>query len=528
MKKVISAVLVLTMLLTVAVGLAGCNKDEASGKLTVYGGINSSSTLTNIDEVQDEFHAIWEGYNPDVEIEWVDGDIQMIMASGDYPDVIMKSSFQNQDIAKYAAQGILLPMEDYITEENTPNIWKMFHEHPTTKAISTSPDGHIYALPSYTGNKAGFLETYFIINKTWLDKLGLEVPKTLDDLYTVLKAFKTQDPNGNGKADEIPFVFQNEGAYSYPETLLSAWGVSTKFGMYDGWLNVIDGKVRFTPMIDEWKEMCKFYNKLWEEGLIDIESFTMEASQYNAKLKSSTPIVGMTFNYRIDGVVTPNEDQYIVIEPLSADGKIEPVLHIHPGALGTRNAAHITSSCEDPAAALKFLDGFYSKEDTITNWYGNVGEDKTFHKEGDMFVWNEPADGDTEIDLYTRNTLYGPHMLGYIDSETDYGTLIEVAPFMETSTENFAIVEKFVDKETWPRPYYTTEDSSRVNEILTDITTYVEQMKANFITGKTDIDAEWDNYIAKLKKLGAEEYLEINQRAYDIYQGILDELANEK
>ena len=88
-------------------------------------------------------------------------------------------------------------------------------------------------------------------------------------------------------------------------------------------------------------------------------------------------------------------------------------------------------------------------------------------------------------------------------------------------------VEKFVDKETWSRPFYTTEDSSRVNELLTDITTYVEQMKANFITGKTDVnnDAEWDKYIAQLKKLGAEEYREINQRAYDIHQGVLDELA---
>ncbi|MBE7032265.1 MAG: hypothetical protein E7401_04805 [Ruminococcaceae bacterium] len=68
----------------------------------------------------------------------------------------MKTAFQNQDVAKYAAQGILLPMEDYITEENTPNIWRMFREQPTIKAISTSPDGHIYSLPSYGGNKSSF------------------------------------------------------------------------------------------------------------------------------------------------------------------------------------------------------------------------------------------------------------------------------------------------------------------------------------------------------------------------------------
>ncbi len=522
MKKVISILLVLSMLLTVAVGLTGCGEDETSGKMTVYGGINASSAKSNIDELHAEYHPIWEQYNPDLDIEWIQGDIKMIMASGDYPAVIMQSVFQNQDVAKYAAQGVLLPMEEYITEENTPNIWRMFQEHPTTKAIATAPDGHIYALPSYSGNPSGFLETFFYINKVWLDKLNLEVPKTLDELYTVLKAFKTQDPNGNGKADEIPMMFGNEMAYAYPETLLSAWGVSTKFGMYDGWMNVIDGKARFTPLLDEWREMCKFYNKLWNEGLLDIESFTMESSQYSAKINAATPIVGFTFNRQFE-----NMDEYIVIEPLSADGKITPVLHIHPGTIGTRNIAHITSNCKDPKGALKFLDGFYDKKNGIINRYGGVGEDKTFHMEGDMFAWNDVPEGETETDVINRNTVFGSSMLGYFDYAKDVDTLLEKADFMSSFDDKYAIVEKYVDKETWPRPYYTTEDATRVNELLADITTYVEQMKANFITGKTDVnsDAEWNDYIAKLKKLGAEEYLAINQKAFDIYQGVIDEMT---
>ena len=166
----------------------------------------------------------------------------------------------------------------------------------------------------------------------------------------------------------------------------------------------------------------------------------------------------------------------------------------------------------------------YDKENGIINRYGGVGEDKPFHMEGDMYAWNEPAEGEDESKFSSRNTVWGPSMLGYIDAAKDYDTLLEVAPFMETRKEDFAVVEKFIDPETWPRPYYFTEDANRVNELLTDITTYVEQMKASFITGKVDIDAEWDNYIAQLKKLGAEEYLEINQRAFDVYQGVLDEM----
>ncbi len=521
MKKVISIILALSLILTVAIGFAGCGKEEASGKMTVYGGINSSSTNPDIDAIHEEYHNIWAGYNPDVEIEWIEGDIKMIMASGDYPDVIIRAVFQNQDVAKYAAQGILLPMEEYITEENTPNIWKMFTDHPSTKAISTSPDGHIYALPSYTGNPSDYLETFFYINKVWLDKLNLEVPKTLDELYVVLKAFKTQDPNGNGKADEIPFLFGNEMAYSYPETLLSAWGISTKFGMYDGWMNVVNGKARFTPLLDEWREMCKFYNKLWEEGLLDIESFTMESAQYNSKVNASTPIVGFTFTRSFEKM-----DDYIAIEPFSADGKITPVLHIHPGAIGVRNLAHITSNCKDPEAALKFIDGFYNKENGIINRYGGVGEDKTFYMDGDMFCWNPAPEGMTISDAYS-NRIPGVGTFGYFDYATDIGTLLEDVDFLHKFDEQFKTVEKYVDKETWPRPYYTTEDATRVNELLTDITTYVEQMKANFIIGKADIndDKVWNDYIAKLKKLGADEYCAINQKALDIHYNVIAEMT---
>ena len=61
----------------------------------------------------------------------------------------------------------------------------------------------ILSLPQVTGFNPRSWEV-MMINKTWLDKLGLEVPSTLGELEEVLKAFKEKDPNGNGKADEIP------------------------------------------------------------------------------------------------------------------------------------------------------------------------------------------------------------------------------------------------------------------------------------------------------------------------------------
>ncbi len=536
MKRIFSLILAVAMLASIAVMFSGCGEEKTASttnggvkKFTVYG--HDYSGKPDAKDLFEYYYDKWEA-NTEYEIEWIGGDIQMIMASGDYPDIIAKTQFQNVDVAKYAAQEVLVPLEDYITEENTPNIWRMFQERPTTKAIATSPDGHIYALPSYGGGQGAAIETFWWINRNWLDKLGLEAPTTLPELKEVLKAFKTGDPNGNGKADEIPMTFYNEGAYNYPETLLSCWGVSTKFGMYDSYLNVQNGKVNFTPMMDEWKEMIKFYADIYKEGLLDIECFTFEANTFNSRLASEVPVVGVTFAK--ENPFGVNADQYEVIAPISADGQIKPIVHIHPGSIGTRNAAHVTSACDDPKAAMAWLDSFYSKDATITNWYGEAETDgkikESFHKEGEMYMWNDPTEQGYESisEMYYNNSPHGPHMMGYMSLEDDRGVVIEDCDAFRTYDDLWALYEPFVDKETWPRPYYNPDDSSRLSVLQTDIFNYVERNKANWIMGRSDVEADWNNYIKKLNELGADELQEINQRTYDVYQDTVKEIIEGK
>lgn len=79
----------------------------------------------------------------------------------------------------------------------------------------TAPDGNIYALPSINDCYHCSMAQKMWIYKPWLDKLGLDVPTTTDELYTVLKAFKDKDPNGNGKADEVPLTGAPRGSGWY-------------------------------------------------------------------------------------------------------------------------------------------------------------------------------------------------------------------------------------------------------------------------------------------------------------------------
>ena len=523
MKKVISLVLALAMIASLAVAFTGCgggSQAKNDGKFTVYG---YGGAPAGREDVISYYENMWME-KCEYPMEPIMGDLNMIMASGDYPDIIPRSGFlTDTDVSKYAAQGVLIALDEYISEKNTPNIWRMFKEHPTTKAVATSPDGHIYALPTYSGNEANYMETYWWINDAWLKKLGLETPTTIPELTEVLRAFKTGDPNGNGKADEIPFGFHNTSSSAFPETLLSCWGVSTKFGMYDSYLNVRSGEVRFTPMMDEWKEMIKVYASWYKEGLLDIECVSQENNTWASKLAAVPPVIGCAFSTDKNPFIGA-PDEYKVMAPISLDGKIKPQIHLHPGLNGGKNAAFVTSSCEDPAAALRWLDTFYDKDATIINWYGPVGEDGTFTYEDGMYKWNDyKALGYESLsEMYYDKTYLGPHIIGYLDYYADFGTIIEKHPEIEATTALYETYRPYADTEMWPRPYYSPEDATKIANLQTDIFNLVEQKKADWILGRSDVEKDWEQYLKEMETVGIEDYMEIMQKSYDVFKKALD------
>lgn len=513
MKKVLKKSLVLLLALIMAAScFVGCGEDETTiGEVSVfYGGVMPTKDAEAAQETLDRLAGM-----ADFPVKWEAGTqeaLKLAFNSGDYPDVILASTHMSSlDVVNYASNGILVPLDEYINEKDTPNIYKMFEEYPTAKGIATLSDGHIYALPSVNDFPASSFETAFYINKAWLDKLGLEVPKTLDDLYTVLKAFKTEDPNGNGKQDEIPMSFYNNAGYSYPEVLLSAYGMSAKHGSWDQFLSVENGKVGFSPITEEWKKMIKYYNKLYKEGLLDIECLTQDEPAFNAKAGSKVSQVGFLWtNANIMGA----PDEYIAIPPLSAEGNT-PVLHIHPSAVtkALLNSVEITNACKDPAAVMKWIDKFYAMDTSFQNTYGNVGRTLTIDENG-KYVFNEPTNGDSQAMMITKNVVMNwPRYF----KGSYFGENVDLTEVQQQQAAQFALYENYIDPEIWPRPYYSTEDADEISILTTDLFRLVEEKKAKWIVGKADIDKEWDAYVKNLEEIGLDRLLKISQKTYNNY-----------
>lgn len=458
----------------------------------------------------------------DVPITWeymakVDGAnvMRQQIAAGEFPQVYIGNQFQPSDISQFAANGVILPIEDYINEKDTPNIYKMFQERPEIRAALNAPDGHMYTLPGLKEFMPDYIENAMYINKVWLDKLGLEVPTTLPELTEVLKAFKEKDPNGNGKADEIPLTFNTASSSDYPEVLLSSFGVATKFGTWDSWLTVQKGEVKFTPIIKEWRQMLEYYRDLYAEGLLDLEAFTHDGAQHAAKKSSPTSLIGV---YWSNSNSVLNADEYIAIPPLSADGKIKPVWRIHPGYIGTKDFLVIFTSCQNPANVLKWADKFYELDNSIQNCFGESADNSLFHfDEKGNVVWNELPEGKVASSYLYQCVLVGG-MPCWIPEDV-YGS--EKMPWMagqEAKKEVYDMYEEYLDKETWPRPYYGVEEADRLSELTTDIFNLTETQRAKWVCGQEELnDASWKKYVGEMEKMGVQEMIDIYQGAYDRY-----------
>ena len=148
--------------------------------------------LTNV-------HITWQTCTED----GLDEKRNILFASGDYPDVLLSAGITKEEQMMYGEQGVLIPLNDLI-DKYSVEFKKLLEEIDWLRPAITAPDGNIYALPQINEAYHVTMGQKLWINTTWLEKLNLDMPTTTEEFEEVLKAFKTQDPNGNGVADEIP------------------------------------------------------------------------------------------------------------------------------------------------------------------------------------------------------------------------------------------------------------------------------------------------------------------------------------
>ena len=445
--------------------------------------------------------------------------LNLAFASGDLPDVLFGTDTNTLTPAMemdYGNQGILVPLEELI-KENMPNFSKILEENPDIAKSITTPDGHIYSLPMiHRGNTAIWPRGPLWYNGEWLDALGVtELPKTTDEFYDLLVRFRDEDPNGNGKKDEIPLT--DVKMDSTRPWLMSAFGIT------DRTIEEIDGKVVFTPVTENYKEYVSFMNKLYSEKLLDQEVYSQADEQKKAKGQNNQ--IGL-FPDWFSFFTTGRQENEAVMDPmfypLTSDINTERVT---PGSprMG-RSTFAITSNNPSPEATLRWVDYFYSEEGAD---FLNKGP------EGDFWVYAENDKGE-QVRVFAEGVDPAESEEARSKVTPDYGIMVPKVEFpsdpssnvlpdanavSDTTFQDFLTAEteeKITPfaKVTFPLLYLTTEESDKVRDAATDLKTYVEQMEAKFITGLEPI-SNWDKYVQTLESMGLEEYVSVHQQAYN-------------
>ena len=420
----------------------------------------------------------------------------LMLASGEYPDMLFKSGIGMGDLTKYGGQGILIPLEDLI-HEYMPNLTAKLDEIDGWQYL-TSPDGHIYSIPEISAR--GEINLFWL-NKKWLDNLSLEEPKSMDDLYEVLKAFKEQDANGNGDPDdEIPFSL-TQGDYL---GLLKYSGFSYDEGSMCA---VIDGKLTYVPTTDYFREYVSYLAKLYQEGLLEQTSFTQGGEQQQATGQSGDVYGSFWTMGAFLTVGRDNDDDYVVMTPFYED--------TYPIITGIKvGTMAITDACEHPEVLMAWADYLYSEEGGILAWMGVEG--KTYQV-ADNGKWEWMLGGEYGDDIATVRssaTIQGAQNHPSIQPDFWFEMSPEVdADEVYLNNERQRIAG--LGKVPLPMMAYTEEDNAQIATFRADIDGYINQFIAQVCTGEVDLESGWDTYLETMEAMGASALAELHEKTYN-------------
>ncbi|TCM99103.1 putative aldouronate transport system substrate-binding protein [Paenibacillus sp. BK033] len=264
-------------------------KYEDTVKITLGRQGVSGNNLPAGDTLEDNEYLryVEERLNVDVQYEFSVEDLKaynqkvtLAIASNNIPDVMIVDEQQFHQLAK---ANMLADLTDIYEDYASPLIKEYYNSYTGDRVLNTGKiDGKLYALPNT--NIDGNFQLLWI-RKDWLDKLQLQLPKTVDDVKGIVKAFVEQDPDGNGAKDTTgllgdPTIVGDGGFFTF-DPIFNAYHSYPK-----SWFKDEEGNIFYGSTTPETKQALGVLRDMYANGLIDKEFLTRKWED-NAGLVSS-------------------------------------------------------------------------------------------------------------------------------------------------------------------------------------------------------------------------------------------------
>lgn len=356
-------------------------------------------------------------------------------------------------------------------------------------------DGKMFRIPGDV-SEPGTMTT--IIRKDWLEKLGLEVPTTLDEYIAVLKAFTHDDPDGNGKDDT--YGISGENLYRAFAPFFLSHGVDP-----DQFMVMEDGTVKYGSTLPEVRDVLEILQGLYKEGVVDPRMLTNTEQAKVDEIMAQGKIGSI---YRWVAFFNPDFNHHMSFKALNPDGEYMPIDPVTgPNGFASDipsdqigwSYLSVTAGAEEPGEAIKVVDRMASPETYQLITYG---------KEGEHY---EIVDGQYKslVNPEEMNNLGLGNYNWYVqrkDEANIQNTPEVIDLFNKRDESSMPIREKTVFFKATERPAWT--------EYAADINTLRDETFWGIISGNLPITA-FDDFVAKYPELGGTE---VDAEANELYK----------
>lgn len=443
------------------------------------------------------------------EVDYFSKDEKMALAiaSGDYADMMVDLNYAGGDTKAYS-DGVIVDLSDKL-EEYAPNYNNMLNSNESYKNSFLSEGKALCFKTPYEDYKNN---QGMVVRKDWLDKAGLEVPETYDQLHDVLAAFKSEYNCATA-------IYMNKNCQitglstGYNVGTFAAGGTATKLPYF-----VDNGTVKCSLIDDEYLSYLKMMNTWYNDGLFDPDFISLEDDPFSNYLSEQISSNQMgVWNTSTEGIdnYAPlfDESDNFAITPISNPvqnaGDMDHITEISlvPDTINT----YITANCDNLELAMKWVDYWYSTDGILLYNYGLENETYTL------------TDGSPAFTDVVLNNEYNLTPSNYMRCACAYGVFSGVMLRYRTAEYNTELAQQAWDAWTnsvdgsMTLPSYISlseDETSEVSSATSDILTYAQEKVPQFITGEVSFD-QWDAYVNDLKGMGIDSCINVEQQVYD-------------
>ncbi len=496
---------------------------EAEEEKSLYPIVDEPITVTGLvigKDMTNKSRVVWDKVSEitGIQIEWinVEGDaFATYLAGSDWPDffAVSASAFGAENVYDYGVEaGKLVDYSKHL--DIMPNYAAALEEFPAAKKAITQENGGFYELVGFEKSVTMNRPRAHYRNDI-LEKLGLKVPETVEELYDVMTAVKEAN---DGKA---PFCYyggfdENTG---WGSVLYCAFGDSVQPDFEDDG----NGNVIFNRTSEQYKHYLEYMHKLYDDGLLNQEYLTLDGNAALSLAKEGTTV----FLGNEAGNLPPDdfEDGEVhldVLAPLTSEYSDS---RQYPGRLPMHRKSVFYMNAESSYVEemCKMFDIMYAREEVVegSGLYGNSfcygleGVNWEFDSD-ETYAMILPEGYTGTFGTYQYSELIWDNS-GYVDFSNRYTStpgnnqvrqkayMKNLVPYMKDANKMF------------PDEYltFTTDEQYVIMNKWSEIKTYFSEMKTKFIAGVADLDTQWDEYCKTIESMGIGEVLEVYQAAYD-------------